>query len=45
MGTSFIIVWFHYMLIIKLIRGMELGKILKEPVSVFDLRKHFMDNG
>jgi hypothetical protein len=45
MGMGFITVWFHYKLIVKLIRGMELGMILKELVSVFDLRKQFMDNG
>jgi hypothetical protein len=39
MGTSFITVWFHCNLIVKLIRGMESGTILKELVSVFDLRK------
>jgi hypothetical protein len=39
MGMSSIIVWFHCNLIIKLIRGMELGTILKELVSMFDLRK------
>jgi hypothetical protein len=45
MGTSFIIVWFHYKLIIKVIRGMESSPILEELVFVFDLRKHFMDSG
>jgi hypothetical protein len=39
MGTGFITIWFHYNLIVKLIRGMESGTILKELVSVFDLRK------
>jgi hypothetical protein len=39
MGTGFITVWFHCNLIVKLIRGMESGTILKELVSVFDLRK------
>jgi len=45
MGTGFITVWFHCNLIVKMIRGMESGMILKELMSVFDLRKHFMDNG
>jgi hypothetical protein len=39
MGTGFITIWFHYKLIVKLIRGMESGTILKELVSVFDLRR------
>jgi hypothetical protein len=39
MGTGSITVWFHCNLIVKLIRGMESGTILKELVSVFDLRK------
>jgi hypothetical protein len=39
MGIGFIKEGFHYNLIVKLIRGMELGTILKELVFVFDLRK------
>jgi hypothetical protein len=39
MGIGFIKGGFHYNLIVKLIRGMELGTILKELVFVFDLRK------
>jgi hypothetical protein len=39
MGMSFMIVWFYYNLIVKLVRGMESGTFLKELVSVFDLRK------
>jgi hypothetical protein len=39
MGMGFIIVWSHYKLIVKLIRGMESGTILKEFVSVFGLRR------
>jgi hypothetical protein len=36
---GFITVWFHYNLIVKLIREMESGTILKELVSVFDLKR------
>jgi hypothetical protein len=40
MGMIFIIVLFHYNLIVKLIRGMESGTFPKELVSVFYLRKY-----
>jgi hypothetical protein len=39
MGMGFIIVCFHCNLIVKLVRGMESGKFLKELVSIFDFRK------
>jgi hypothetical protein len=39
MGIGSITVWFHCNSIVKLIRGMESSTILKELVSVFDLRK------
>jgi hypothetical protein len=45
MGTGFITVWFHCNLIVKLIGEMESGTILKELVSVFVLKKYFMDSG
>jgi hypothetical protein len=38
MGTDSITVWSHCNLIVKLIRGMESGTILKELVFVFDLK-------